>query len=140
MRAGAHLNTEAGAVSSEHQVNDAADTPILEVVQNDAVPFSGFTGPSADSILAKEVVEQTLEESPVALKDENLTAALRSLEQIVGRMKADAAEPSLAPLGTMELSPTKDAHLPMWDEVSRLLERAQGKKYQSFVSRILLNI
>lgn len=91
-----------------------------------AAPFSGFTGPNADSILAKEVVEHTVEGDLVAL-NEKLRTALQSLEQIVGRMKADATEPSLKSLANLGSNLTEEPPLPRWDDVSAVLNKAQSE-------------
>lgn len=115
------------AASNQHQLSELSETGEIEEATSDPAPFSGFTGPSADSILAKEVVEHTLGGSPVALKDEKLRTALHSLEHIVGRMKADATEPSLRPLGIIGSTPSDEPILPQWDEAWPLLQRAQRK-------------
>jgi len=99
---------------------------VIEEAPGDRAPFSGFTGPSADSIQAKEIVEQTIGGNAVVLQDEKFKGALQSLEQIVGRMKADATEPSLKSLDVPNQSVPAEPVLPRWEEILPLLQRAQG--------------
>jgi len=101
---------------------------VLEEAPGDRAPFSGLTGPSADSIQAKEIVEQTIGGNAVVLQDEKFKGALQSLEQIVGRMKADATEPSLKSLDVPNQSVPAEPILPRWEEILPLLQRAQGDK------------
>ena len=80
------------------------------------VPFSGYTGPNADSILAKNVVEQTVGGSPLVLQDAHLKAALTSLQDIVDRLKLDTSGPNIP-----ELSQSIDGPVPDWQEVDSIL-------------------
>lgn len=102
-----------------------SDSTVLEDAPSDPAPFSGFTGPNADSILAQEVVQQTVGDSLDALSDEPLRNALHSLGQIVSKMKADAIEPSLKPLDGVGATPSEELIVPEWHQVQPLLERAQ---------------
>lgn len=117
------IRDPAGSLSRTNQDEMAAGEP---------TPYSGFTGPGADSILAHEVVEQTLGSSPHILKDERLVTALRSLQQIVGKMKTGAAEPSLKPLSAIV---SREPVIPHWDDVSALLEKAQCKSLSRMTLR-----
>lgn len=113
-----------------------SDTLVLDDGPSDPAPFSGLTGTTADSILAQEVVEQTVGGSPDALRDETLRTALHSLGQIVSKMKADATEPSLKPIDGPDTMTSNDHVSPEWQEVRPLLERAEREYSRSSLKNL----
>lgn len=101
--------------------DEASDGDQLDESSGVNFPFTGFTGASADSMEAKNVVEQTVGGSSIAWQDPQLNAALASLQDIVGRLKPDASGPRLP---AVSLSAEPEA--PPIDEVVALLNRAES--------------
>lgn len=92
-----------------------------------ATPFAGHTSMQAESLAAKDALEQTVGSSPSITQDRHLNEALSSLRSIVGRLKGDNTGPAPAP--SPAASTLEDARLPTWDQMrdqmNALLERAK---------------
>nr|POE53627.1 hypothetical protein CFP56_28849 [Quercus suber] len=119
-----------GTVSSRH--SPASDTAISvqnvtsQPTQDDSpsvVPSIGYTGPNAETLAAKDVLEQTMESDPVIQQDQKLGTALASLHNIVGRLDVDT-EASVDYYNPSELL---QVTLPSWAQVEKILDDAESR-------------
>lgn len=81
---------------------------------------TGVVGLRAESVAAKNVVDQTVSRDPAIQKDSQLGAALESLRNIVARTQLDATGP---PRNLPVARYAADARPPGWEQVRAVLKR-----------------
>nr|POE46225.1 hypothetical protein CFP56_73187 [Quercus suber] len=100
--------------------------------QSPVVPSIGYTGPNAETLAAKNVLEQTMENNPVVQQDQQLRTALASLHNIVGRLDVEGE----ALTDHYDPSDLKNVALPLRKQISQeLYERPESN---SQIRRLLV--
>lgn len=102
----------------------------IESAESQFVPFAGFPGSSAHSVLARDVLEQAVVGSPLIHQDPGFESALSSLRSLRKSANLDSASlgkagerPASTPLGEL---PTRDELLPLLNHTTRKLSVKQG--------------
>ncbi|KAF4965820.1 hypothetical protein FSARC_6413 [Fusarium sarcochroum] len=109
---------------SHHEVNS---TKPLGASGDHATQVSaaGDVGVQAESIAAKQTLEQTVDQDPILQQDPQLRNALSSLRRIVDCVQSDVDESTTVKPLSKDVS---QARLPDWEEVRLILERVEGDK------------
>ncbi|KAK4502867.1 hypothetical protein PRZ48_006293 [Zasmidium cellare] len=90
-----------------------------------ATPFAGFTSMQAETLAAKDALEQTVGSSPSITQDRQLNEALSSLRNIVGRLKGDGNGPGAVSAPSPAPDASDEAGVPPWDQARVIVERAK---------------
>lgn len=94
-----------------------------------ATPFAGFSSMQAETLAAKDALEQTVGNSPSITQDRKLNEALSSLRSIVGRVKGESNGSAAASAPSPTAPPSDETDIPPWEQVRVVLERAKREWY-----------
>lgn len=116
------LDSQGGARKKKREIITAE---YLDDESAAATPFAGFSSMQAETLAAKDALEQTVGNSPSITQDRQLNEALSSLRSIVGRVKGENNGPAAAAAPSPAASTSDEAAIPPWEQARVLLERAK---------------